>query len=96
MFDVGRDLQLAYDAGYKQGRFDEMVETLISLPVWIPCSEHLPKVDEEVFVYLFGDSPYLAWYDGHEWQTEDFTVDDDERPTAWKPLPKPWKGEGDD
>lgn len=64
---------------------------------WILCSEQLPEINEEVFVYLFRDSPYLAWYDGHEWQTEDFTVDDDdERPTAWMSLPKPWKGEVDD
>ncbi len=60
---------------------------------WILCSVRPPEIDEEVFVYLFGDSPYLAWYDGHKWQTEDFTVDDDERPTAWMSLPKPWEGE---
>lgn len=63
---------------------------------WIPCSERLPEMDEEVLVYLFGDSLYLAWFDGDEWQTNDFTVDDDERPMAWMLLPKPWKGEGDD
>lgn len=63
---------------------------------WIPCSERLPKIDEEVLVYLFGDSPHLAWYDGHKWQTDYFTVDDDERPIAWMRLPKPMKGEKDD
>ena len=63
---------------------------------WIPCSERLPEKDEEVIVYLFGDSPYLAWFDGLEWQTEDFTIEDDEKPTAWMPLPEGWKGEKDD
>lgn len=63
---------------------------------WILCSERLPEIDEEVLVYLFGDSPHLAWFDGDKWQTDYFTVDDDERPIAWMRLPKPWKGEKDD
>lgn len=32
MIDIGRDLQRAYDEGYKQGRYDEKVETETSLP----------------------------------------------------------------
>lgn len=32
VFDIGRDLQRAYDEGYKQGRYDEKVETETSLP----------------------------------------------------------------
>ena len=32
VFDIGRDLQRAYDEGYKQGRHDEKVETETSLP----------------------------------------------------------------
>lgn len=59
---------------------------------WIPCSERLPRKDEPVFVYLFGDSPYLAWWDGRDWETEDFTVDRSEEPIAWLPLPKAYEG----
>ena len=32
MIDIGRDLQRAYDEGYKQGRYDEKVEAETSLP----------------------------------------------------------------
>lgn len=99
--DFQRDIENGIDS---YGEHQDMLWNLPDINVgksepleWIPCSEQPPKTGEEVFVYLFGDSPYLAWYDGHEWQTEDFTVDDDDkRPTAWTPLPKPWKGEGDD
>lgn len=61
-------------------------------PQWIPCEERLPIKDEPVFVYLFGDSPYLAWWNGRDWDTEDFTVDRSEEPIAWLPLPKPYEG----
>lgn len=60
-------------------------------PRWIPCSERLPIKDEPVFVYLFGDSPYLAWWNGRDWDTEDFTVDRSEEPIAWLPLPEPFR-----
>lgn len=60
---------------------------------WTPCSEGSPEKEKEVFVYLFGDSPYIAWVDKNGvWNTEDFEVDDDNRPVAWMPLPEPWKG----
>ena len=68
------------------------LEELPSAPQWIPCEERLPIKDEPVFVYLFGDSPYLAWWNGRDWDTEDFTVDRIEEPVAWMPLPKPYEG----
>ena len=59
---------------------------------WIPCSERLPEAEVEVFVYLFDlPSPYIAWIskDG-KWHTEDFTLEVDENPAAWMPLPEPY------
>lgn len=50
VFDIGRDLQRAYEEGYKQGRYDEMVETEMSLPKWIPVSERLPEEDTDVLI----------------------------------------------
>ena len=62
---------------------------------WISCSERLPEQDEQVFVYLFGNSPYIAWYNhiNKKWRTEDFELDADEEPKEWLPLPNPHKGE---
>jgi len=60
---------------------------------WIPCSERLPDDGEEVFVYLYNASPYIAWVrDGH-WYTEDFEVQEEHEPKAWMPLPEPYKEE---
>lgn len=71
---------------------DMAIEALVAQQ-WIPCSERLPNKDEVVFVYLFGDSPYNAWWDGRDWNTDDFTIEREEEPLAWMPLPEPWKGD---
>ena len=63
-------------------------------PHWIPCNERLPKSGEQVFTYLFGDSPYIAWYNDRDgkWHTDDFTLNADEEPKEWLPLPMPNRG----
>ena len=71
------------------------IQKLPSAQQWIPCSERLPEEEVEVFVYLFDrPSPYIAWIskDG-KWHTEDFTLEVDENPATWMPLPEPFKGE---
>ncbi len=78
-----------YTGGYREA-IDMAIEALKQTQ-FIPCEERLPKRDESVFVYLFKDSPYIAWYDGFYWCTDDFTVDKDEEPLAWMPLPKPYE-----
>ena len=62
---------------------------------WIPCSDRPPEEEVEVFVYLFDrPSPYIAWISkGGKWHTEDFTLEADDNPVAWMPLPEPYKGE---
>lgn len=61
---------------------------------WIPCSERLPEDDVEVFIYLFERSaPYIAWVEDCRWYTEDFEVKKENYPTAWLPLPEPYREE---
>ena len=61
-------------------------------PHWIPVTERLPEEDTEVFVYLFGDRPYIAWWYHGKWYTDNFEVEPNEEPIAWMPLPEPYKG----
>jgi hypothetical protein len=65
---------------------------------WVSVRERLPEQDKYVFVYLFGDSPYIAWHDGVDWCTDEFVLDEDEEPLEWMPLPipKPYKEEEND
>lgn len=59
---------------------------------WIPVSERPPETDKEVFVYLWGDVPYLARVnDEGQWETDHFYLDADEAPKAWMQLPEPYK-----
>lgn len=57
---------------------------------WIPCSERLPKEDEEVLVYLYGNVPVIAWLDSGRWCSEDFDIAKEDEPEVWMPLPQPY------
>lgn len=73
---------------------EEVLRSLTSAqsdPQWIPCNERLPEEDEQVFVYLFDASPYIAWFCDGRWHTEEFMLNEDEEPAAWMPLPEPYK-----
>lgn len=59
-------------------------------PRWIPCSEGLPEDGDDVIVTVWGDRVMIAWRYHNEWETESFSLDDEEV-NAWMPLPKPWK-----
>jgi len=63
---------------------------------WIPCSERLPKKYEQVLccnkdgrvfstALTYVHPEYKYWYFGKHRSV-----------IAWMPLPKPWKGEGDE
>ncbi|MBR6984645.1 MAG: hypothetical protein IKH75_14190 [Ruminococcus sp.] len=61
---------------------------------WRLVAKQPPKEEEEVFVYLFDPpSPYIAWVKDGKWQTEDFTLDEEDNPIAYMLLPEPYKGE---
>ncbi len=61
---------------------------------WIPVTERLPEDDTEVFVYLFDSkSPYIAWICDGRWYTEEFEIEKEHEPVAWRPLPEPYTEE---
>ena len=94
MIDYGKELQMAYDEGYKQGRYDEMVETEMSLPKRIPCSEGLPKDNTEVLMSLAWGIIDIGEYRDGNWRSEWINYyDDDDDVLAWMPLPPNYKGD---
>lgn len=61
---------------------------------WIPCSERLPQVGEDVLFSvcdMFVAEGCLR-DDGNWWQFRWDTVQLKEHVTAWMPLPDVWKG----
>ena len=69
-------------------------DLLKNAPRWVSVTKKPPEKDVPVFVYLFSDSPYIAWINHEgEWETEEFTIDRDYLPKAWMPLPTPPKEE---
>ncbi len=63
---------------------------LDKFPRWIPVTEQLPEVHQEVFVYLWGSQPYISSIDQDGvWETNDFYIDIEDTPEAWMPLPEP-------
>lgn len=65
-------------------------------PQWIPCSEKMPKEDEEVLITFsknmaVGCFCEYGWYvvSGGEWYTS--CTEDEEQPIAWMPLPEPYQ-----
>lgn len=102
MIDIGKDLQNAYEEGYKQGRYDEKVETEMSLPQrWIPCSERLPEDDTLMLVNYVDHRPdamdiWIGWHDMENVWYIDGEAHSEEfgnEVVAWMPLPKPWEGD---
>ena len=59
---------------------------------WILVSERLPEEGKEVLIYI-DQFPYLATYEDGVWETENFTVDPENEPTAWFELPEPMEDE---
>lgn len=58
---------------------------------WIPVSERLPDDDRYVLVCVNGNL-FISWHDkiGDTWWSESF---DQYTPSAWMPLPEPYREE---
>ena len=77
----------------------EIVKSIPSIPIWIPCSERLPETDEIMIVTYIDDrdGEYTIWLGWHEmdniWYIDGFAHGGEygNRVIAWKPLPEPYK-----
>ena len=79
-------------------KYDEKVETEMSLPKWIPVSERLPENSGCVLISIAGDIEFGA-YDrqNHDWAIwRDGYWDEGKRADAWMPLPEPYREDGDE
>ena len=83
--------------GFKCGAERQFEADKVDIPIWIPCSERMPKesgiylvsgvwesgkVAVDTCEYIVGDGYFSAVWT--------FDV------KAWKPLPEPWKGADDE
>lgn len=88
MIDIGKDLQSAFDDGYRQAMQDR----------WIPVSERLPEEGRYLVTTVYGEVKESEFDLKKWWQIDNSTIslEWEEEPikvVAWQPLPEPWKGE---
>ena len=80
-----------------------VIDILPSANEWIPCSERLPNLGEDVLVTIYDDALDIGWFEHGErgiglmFSTNEYCIDVEENVredvTAWQPLPTPYKGE---
>jgi hypothetical protein len=87
MIDIGKDLQSAFDDGYRQAMQDR----------WIPVSERLPKEDGNYLVTMkhkeFNQTKVTSMDFSGEFLFNDYFEKAWWEVTAWQPLPEPYKEE---
>lgn len=86
----------SWEDGWYVEAIDMAIEALSAVQGWIPCSERLPNVGENV---LFTTDIYGGYVaegdrraDGKWWQYRWNALLQNEEVTAWMPLPTPYKG----
>ena len=82
MFDIGKDLQTAYDIGYEHG--------LKKSFEWISVKDRLPEYNKDVLVYT------KMGYMDVDFNKSSFSANfyrNNRDVTHWMPLPEPPKGE---
>lgn len=80
MYDIGYDLKMAFEDGYRVG-----VEA--TQPRWISVDDILPEKNIEVMVCDKGGLFGTAYYDSVGWHSSNTCY----RITHWMPLPEPPK-----
>lgn len=84
-----KDLEQRLNDAYKHG-YSDCLSELPSAQAWIPVAERLPKKDGHYLCTYESDgriSVNIGRVINGEWT--DWYV----TPTAWMPLPEPWKGD---
>ena len=93
-----------WDGGCNTNRATMICKAIKKIPSvqpqqgWIPCSERLPEVGDEVLVTC-ADEVGIAWLEPYciRWLSNDFgdAWIDKYKPIAWQPLPQPYKAESE-
>lgn len=85
--------------GEDRERLEERVSELEERLEWIPCSERLPDTDVPVLVsdgvYVWEDELQEDYEDGKTMYWWDSQCSFDFNDTAWMPLPKPYREDGE-
>ena len=94
--------QDAIDALMNDADWADAIPTIKSLPSsepnteWIPCSERLPEIHDEVLVTAHGEVS-IAWlYLDGEWRSNDMPQQMFKDIIAWMPLPEPYREDGEE
>lgn len=69
----------------------------VEQPQWIPCSERLPEKEQKIYLVTidYGDglscvAPRFFWDEKRLWNEAEEYI------TAWMPIPRPYKQEGEE
>jgi hypothetical protein len=80
--DFDETIREIYTAGYTEAMKGQR---------WIPVSERLPGIDEDVLIYPESARSKIFYFNGNGWEYEGFKHDLN-RFTHWQPLPQPPQG----